>query len=189
MRVAAVTSVLAACGGDDTSAFPVELDGSADDAAVGFDSTTAVDAAADTGIADAGAPDRPRADSQVVCPASCTVNNDCDPCRTSDQPATVRYCCTSGLCISMTGSCPTATGDVPSADAANDGAGGDGAPADSAAADPDALSVDDGSTGPDDATTTPDAPTADDLGGADGGSDAATVGDATASMDAPADGG
>ena len=43
----------------------------------------------------------------VACPSSCGSDIDCNPCRTSSDPATVRYCCLSGLCISMTGVCPS----------------------------------------------------------------------------------
>ncbi len=72
----------------------------------------------------------------VACPSSCTADLDCDPCRTSSDPSTVRYCCLSGLCISMTGVCPsgmmTGGGD---GGAGADAAGADAAGADAAGAD------------------------------------------------------
>ncbi|MDB4928646.1 MAG: hypothetical protein JWM10_1130, partial [Myxococcaceae bacterium] len=43
----------------------------------------------------------------AVCPSSCGADVDCGPCRTSSDPDSVRYCCLSGLCISMTGVCPS----------------------------------------------------------------------------------
>lgn len=85
--------------------------------------------------------------SPMACPSSCGTDLDCNPCRTSSDPDTVRYCCLSGLCISMTGVCPSgmpmpgtdgggapgsdggADGSVPGADAATGtdaGAGGPG---------------------------------------------------------------
>ncbi|MDO9015498.1 MAG: hypothetical protein Q8S73_13800 [Deltaproteobacteria bacterium] len=43
----------------------------------------------------------------IACPSSCGTDLDCNPCRTSSDPDSVRYCCLSGLCISMTGICPS----------------------------------------------------------------------------------
>jgi len=60
----------------------------------------------------------------VMCPSSCSADLDCDPCRTSSDPDSVRYCCLSGLCISMTGVCPSTGGPTPGSDGG--GAGGDG---------------------------------------------------------------
>ncbi len=59
----------------------------------------------------------------VMCPSSCSADLDCDPCRTSSDPDSVRYCCLSGLCISMTGVCPSMGGGGGSD---GGGAGGDG---------------------------------------------------------------
>ena len=43
----------------------------------------------------------------LMCPSACSRDLDCDPCRTSSDPVSVRYCCLSGLCISMSGVCPS----------------------------------------------------------------------------------
>lgn len=66
----------------------------------------------------------------VMCPSSCSADLDCDPCRTSSDPDSVRYCCLSGLCISMTGACPSTMmgggGDGGSGGGDGGGGGGDG---------------------------------------------------------------
>ena len=70
----------------------------------------------------------------MACPSACTADVDCDPCRTSSDPSTVRYCCLSGLCISMTGACPTSmTGGGGGDGGAGGGDGGLGADAAGAA--------------------------------------------------------
>jgi hypothetical protein len=61
--------------------------------------------------------------SPVACPSSCGSDVDCNPCRTSSDPDTVRYCCLSGLCISMTGVCPSG---MPMGGPDGGGGGGDG---------------------------------------------------------------
>ncbi len=43
--------------------------------------------------------------TRAICPSSCAVSADCDPCRAPGDPVESRYCCISGLCIFMTGSC------------------------------------------------------------------------------------
>jgi hypothetical protein len=66
-----------------------------------------------------------------VCPASCGVNADCNPCRTSGDPSGSAYCCLSGLCIYSSSACGTDAGlvDLPTVDLpSSDGSGGaDGA--------------------------------------------------------------
>jgi hypothetical protein len=49
--------------------------------------------------------------STGLCPSSCSGDLDCNSCRVSSDPATVRYCCFSGLCISMTSACPSGSPD------------------------------------------------------------------------------
>jgi hypothetical protein len=198
LALALVVTSIGACSDDAMTSFPEE-DASDQDAPT-FD-IPATDTGADTGTADRGtATDNPvsrdRGTSETtVCPASCSASAECDPCRTSDTPSTVQYCCISGLCVSMTGTCPTitdggpgdATGDGPS-DAAGDGAAADGAdPTDDMPDEPDAGSP------PADVTA------ASDLGGdarADGAAttdrgavDASTPADATTAMDATDGGG
>ncbi len=182
MRLVAVTSALAACGGDDTSAFAPEGDASAADVGTPDDVTTTVDAVVDVPRVDTGAVDRPGTDGQGVCPASCTSTADCAPCRTPDQPSTVQYCCISGLCISMTSTCATVPTDAPSPDALGDGAGAEAATSDGATGLDDVTGPgDDASTPPDDVPVKPPADAgSDDLGGAAG-----DAGDAGASGDAP----
>ena len=46
----------------------------------------------------------------MICPSSCVTDVDCNPCRTSADPPSIRYCCLSALCISMTGMCPNIGG-------------------------------------------------------------------------------
>ena len=175
LRLAFVFAALGACSGDETdrSAFPDE-DASADDAPLGFDVQSAdaprADAAADRGpvTTDRGFADR-GASETTVCPASCTASADCNPCRTADTPSTVSYCCISGLCVSMTGTCPASPGDGGTGDANDGSSPGDafdpGDTPDPTDTPPDPT--DDAGPPPDDVTS--------DLGG-----DAATAVDATA---------
>ena len=64
----------------------------------------------------------------MACPSSCSADDNCAPCRTSTDPASLRYCCLSGLCISMTGACPTTMGGggTDGGGGGGDGGGGDG---------------------------------------------------------------
>lgn len=170
-----MVTMLGACGDDPADAFPEE-DGSAAEDAPTFDVPT-MDAGNDVGTVDRGTTDTQRVDRGPApdrgggdCPASCTTSAECDPCRTADTPDTVRYCCISGLCVSMTGSC-SVPGDVPMSDGTGDAAEG-GDPSD--APDLDDASSDD--AGDKDAGTPPpvdadgDAGTSTDAGGMDGSS-------------------
>lgn len=65
----------------------------------------------------------------MACPSACSADIDCDPCRTSTDPSTVRYCCLSGLCISMTGVCPGGMM-MPPGDGGTDGGADGGLPTD-----------------------------------------------------------
>jgi hypothetical protein len=40
-----------------------------------------------------------------VCPPSCQTAADCNPCRSPGDPAGSNYCCMSGLCLFMSGTC------------------------------------------------------------------------------------
>jgi hypothetical protein len=142
--------VIVGCGADDPSmVFPE------DDAAVDADGTVVeMDAGAlpsfDVPVADVGnpTPDRgtPTVDTGtdrgntvvdtgststdrgtvMACPSSCGSDLDCNPCRTSSDPSSVRYCCLSGLCISMTGACPSEMMGGGGGGSDGGGAGGDG---------------------------------------------------------------
>lgn len=151
--------VLAGCGADDPSmVFPeddaqVEEDGAVPEMDAGeipsfdvpgvdlgnptLDTGNPVDTGGpvDTGTTDRGGP----VDTGVIvtdrggpaaCPSSCGSDIDCNPCRTSSDPDSVRYCCLSGLCISMTGVCPSEMMMPPGGDG---GASGDGGGADATA--------------------------------------------------------
>jgi hypothetical protein len=59
-------------------------------------------------------------ETAAVCPSSCGADVDCNPCRTSSDPESVRYCCLSGLCISMTGVCPSTMMGTPDGGATTD---------------------------------------------------------------------
>jgi hypothetical protein len=66
-----------------------------------------------------------------VCPSSCSVNAECNPCRTSGDPAGSAYCCLSGLCIYSSSACGTDAGlvDLPTVDLPMiDSSGGTDAP-------------------------------------------------------------
>jgi hypothetical protein len=194
LALAFVVTALGACSDDTMTAFPEE--DASDQDAPSFD-IPATDTGSDTGATDRGTgtdrpPPRDNGGAETsICPASCAASAECDPCRTPDTPSTVQYCCISGLCVSMTGTCPTLTDGGPGdtgGDAAADGAT-DGSPGD------DADPTDDM---PDEDTGSPpaDVGPASDLGGdaratdgsaTDGSATDASV-DATASMDAAADG-
>lgn len=145
--------VLVGCGADDPSmAFPeddaaVEQDGAVVEMDAGevpsfdvpgvdrgnptLDTGNPVDRGrpVDTGTTDRGGPvdtgvivtDR---GGPVACPSSCGSDIDCNPCRTFSDPDSIRYCCLSGLCISMTGACPSGMMMPPGG--GDGGAGGDG---------------------------------------------------------------
>ena len=145
--------VLVGCGADDPStAFP-EDDAAVEDGAVvemdagespsfdvpGLDRGTTLDTGSVTtdrggstdngsvstdrgGPVDTGSVSTDRG-TVMACPSSCGSDIDCDPCRTASDPSTVRYCCLSGLCISMTGVCPGGMTMPPGGDG---GTGGDG---------------------------------------------------------------
>ncbi len=168
-----MVTMLGACGDDPAGAFPEE-DAQTEDAPT-FDIPT-MDAGNDVGTVDRGTPpvDRGTVDrGGGNCPASCTTSAECDPCRTGDTPDTVRYCCISGLCVSMTGSC-TVAGDGGTPDGMGDAAEG-GSPTDGPDLD-DAPDPDDGSGGDKDVATPPPV---------DAASEAGTTTDAgTTSMDA-----
>ena len=190
LRLALVLTALGACSEDAAMSFPEE-DASDQDAPT-FDvptTDTGLDAGTDRGAA-TDTPARDRAATETtICPASCGASADCDPCRTADTPSTVQYCCLSGLCVSMTGTCPASTdggpGDAMPTDGPGDGGGdgGDGAGTDDMP-DPtdDAPADDTGMLPPDDVGP------ASDLGGDAATGDAATgdaaTGDAVATMDA-----
>jgi hypothetical protein len=182
LRLSFIFTALSACSDDTMMSFPEE--DASDQDAPSFD-IPATDTGTDTG-ADRGSVndvpvtrDRGAAET-MVCPASCGASAECDPCRTTDTPSTVQYCCISGLCVSMTGTCPTST----------DGGPGDAAPSDAAEGGADAPSFDDT---PDPVGDVPD-PTEDvteppvdatsDLGRDATASDGATATDATVTMDA-----
>ena len=108
LRLAFVATALSACSDNTMTSFPEEDASGAEDGP-SFDIPRS-DASADVGTADRGTTtdrgtpvDR---GTSTVCPASCGASAECDPCRTTDTPPTVAYCCISGLCVSMTGTCP-----------------------------------------------------------------------------------
>jgi hypothetical protein len=184
LGLALLVTLLGACSDDTMTAFPEE-DASAQEDAPTFDvpsTDTGFDAGTDRGTVPDTTPPRDRGSVETtVCPASCGASSECDPCRTADTPSTVQYCCISGLCVSMTGTCPAFTdggpGDAMPSDAAEGGAdapGGD-----------DAVDPTDDAPDPTDDTGTPPADTgpASDLGG-DAASGDASAADATATMDA-----
>jgi hypothetical protein len=182
LSLALLVMTLGACGDDTMTAFPEE-DASAQEDAPTFDvpsTDTGFDAGTDRGTGtDTSAPRDRGSVETTVCPASCGASSECDPCRTADTPSTVQYCCISGLCVSMTGTCPAFTdggpGDAMPSDAAE---GGADAPGGDDAADPtDGAPGDDAGTPPDDVGP------ASDLGG-DGPSGDASAADASATMDA-----
>jgi len=186
LGLALLVTTLGACGDDPTTAFPEE-DATPQEDAPAFDIPTT-----DTGF-DAGTDRGPGVDTQpprdrgnptetTVCPSSCGASSECDPCRTSDTPSTVQYCCISGLCVSMTGTCPAFT----------DGGPGDAMPSDAAEGGADAPDPTDDAPDPtddapdptDDTGTAPaDVGAASDLGGDSSAADA-RVADAAVSMDA-----
>jgi hypothetical protein len=200
LRLAFVITALSACSDDAMMSFPEE--DASDQDAPSFDIPT--DTGSDTGT-DRGNDvpvTRDRGNTETtVCPASCGASAECDPCRTADTPSTVQYCCISGLCVSMTGTCPAST----------DGGPGDADPGDAAEGGADAPSFDDtpdpthDAPDPTDDGPSPPADAASDLGGdastaidatagdATAGDatagDATVTSDATATMDARADGG
>ncbi|MBL8604390.1 MAG: hypothetical protein JNK72_20865 [Myxococcales bacterium] len=59
-----------------------------------------------------------------VCPSSCRSNADCNPCRDPSDPPGSEYCCTSGLCLFMSGMCSASTGDGGTNPGGDDGGGG-----------------------------------------------------------------
>lgn len=184
LSLALLVTALGACSDDTMTAFPEE-DASPQEDAPAFDiptTDTGFDAGTDRGSIPDTTPPRDRGSVETtVCPASCGASSECDPCRTSDTPSTVEYCCISGLCVSMTGTCPAFT----------DGGPGDAMPSDAAEGGADAPGVDDAADPTDDApdptddTGTPpsDVGPASDLGG-DAASGDAGAADATATMDA-----
>ncbi len=142
--------VVANCGGSPESTFPTGTtdsganDGSATDGATdlgaatdGEDVSGPIDATAtpdvqgfdvqpvDTGVTppvDSGPVDTGTS-SGGVCPASCAVSTDCDPCwHAGEARMGNNYCCVSGLCIFRTGTCDT----VPPPTDGGTGTGGDG---------------------------------------------------------------
>lgn len=186
LSLALVVTALGACSDDTMTAFPEE-DANAQEDAPTFDvpvTDAGFDAGTDRGTVTDTTPPRDRGSVETtVCPASCGASSECDPCRTSDTPSTVQYCCISGLCVSMTGTCPTITdggpGDAMPSDAAEGGAdapGGD-----------DAVDPTDDAPDPTDDTGTPpdDVGPASDLGG-DAASGDGSAADASAPMDAAA---
>lgn len=184
LSLALLVMTLGACGDDPTTSFPEE-DATPQDDAPAFDiptTDTGFDAGTDRGPGTDTQPPRDRgtATETSICPSSCGASSECDPCRTSDTPSTVQYCCISGLCVSMTGTCPAFT----------DGGPGDAMPADAAEGGADAPSgadadpTDDAPDPTDDTGMTPaDVGTASDLGGDSSAADA-RVADAAVSMDA-----
>lgn len=182
LSLALLVTTLGACSDDTMMAFPEE-DASAQEDAPSFDvpsADTGFDAGTDRGTVTDTTPPRDRGSVETtVCPASCGASSECDPCRTADTPSTVQYCCISGLCVSMTGTCPAFT----------DGGPGDAMPSDAAEGGADAPGVDDaadptdGAPGDDAGTPPADVGPASDLGG-DGPSGDASAADASATMDA-----
>ncbi len=184
LALALLVTTLGACGDDPTTSFPEE-DATPQEDAPAFDiptTDTGFDAGTDRGPGTDTQPPRDRgtATETSICPSSCGASSECDPCRTSDTPSTVQYCCISGLCVSMTGTCPAFT----------DGGPGDAMPADAAEGGADAPSgadadpTDDAPDPTDDTGMTPaDVGTASDLGGDSSAADA-SVADAAVSMDA-----
>ncbi len=180
-----MVTMLGACGDDATDVFPEEDANTAEDAPT-FDVPT-MDAGNDVGTADRGTSDTQRVDRGTVdrgggdCPASCTTSAECDPCRTADTPDTVRYCCISGLCVSMTGSCSVG-GDGGTPDGTGDAAEG-GSPTDGPDLD-DAPDPDDGSGGDKDVATPPVDAGSDAASEAGSGADASSDAGSSTSMDA-----
>lgn len=43
-----------------------------------------------------------------ACPSACLVEADCNSCRMPSDPASLRYCCMSGICTSISGTCSVA---------------------------------------------------------------------------------
>lgn len=183
LRLGLVVCALGACSEDPENSFPPESDASAEDTSSPmFDVPTDLGTSTtDRGTTDRGnTTERPPAVDRGGgdCPASCTTSAQCDPCRTADTPDSVQYCCISGLCVSMTGSC-TVSGDVPTGDTSSDASEG-GAP-DSSGIGDDAPDLDDV---PEDDTGEPPPVDAGSDAGTSTPADAAT--DAGSSMDAAA---
>lgn len=145
------------CGDSVGSEFPPETDGSTEDTGELLDSgpsptfdvpTTPIDSGVpprldagnprDTGNPiprDTGNPNPPQdtgGGGGGVCPSSCAVAADCNPCRDPSDPPGSTYCCVSGLCLYMSGMCPSGGntdaggGGGGGGDGGSDGGGGGG---------------------------------------------------------------
>ncbi len=73
----------------------------------------------DTGVRDTGG-------GGGMCPSSCATASQCSPCRDPSDPPGSMYCCISGLCLYMSGSCPSGTPDSGGGGGTGDGGGGGG---------------------------------------------------------------
>jgi len=183
LRLGLMVTMLGACGDDTSNVFPEEDASPAEDAPT-FD-VPSMDSGNDVGTVDRGTTDIQRVDRGPTpdrgggdCPASCTTSAECDPCRTADTPDTVRYCCISGLCVSMTGSCSVAGDGGGGTDGSSDAAEGGGADA------PDFDDVPEDDAGDKDADTPPPPVDADTDAGTDASTDAGGIDGSSSTMDA-----